>query len=459
MATDVSIIEVSPKRVNLSVNATRPLVNVSVGTSIGNTTVTASNIGAGTGIFSSKVGNDFQFKSLIAGTNIVLTPSANSITVGVTGLVNPFSDFNSGALTSDGVADSFDYTTANSVIWEYEIVGSGVKRTGIIAAGWTPDGASIDYFELETTDIGGAVTGVDLGVDIAGGNARLLVTVSSGSWVVRGSRRLIPTNGNGTGPISDSLAQGKILIGSTSNVATAQTMYGHGTLAVDGLFQIAPLVITNSRINASAAIQFSKMEVLTAGKAIVTSGLGVITTAATTATEIGHVSGVTSPIQTQLNNKVGTSLAQGALFIGNASNLVSSLTIGAASTVLTSNGTTASWQALPSGGITVSGGTPMEVKVLQIGDWNMDTTGSVSINHGLTFSKIRDVQVMIYNDAGTSLNPLDRATVLYSYHPAGLIQVTATQISLFRDASNFYDNTDYDATSYNRGWITILYEV
>lgn len=48
----------------------------------------ASNLGAGSGIFSSKVGTDFQFKSLVAGTNITLTPSGTDITIStsVTGI-------------------------------------------------------------------------------------------------------------------------------------------------------------------------------------------------------------------------------------------------------------------------------------------------------------------------------------------------------------------------------------
>lgn len=47
---------------------------------------------------------------------------------------------------------------------------------------------------------------------------------------------------------------------------------------------------------------------LTASKALVSDGSGNITTVATTSTEIGFVSGVTSAIQTQINTKAATSL-------------------------------------------------------------------------------------------------------------------------------------------------------
>ena len=42
---------------------------------------TASNLGAGSGVFAQKVGVDLQFKSLVAGSGITLTPTANDITI------------------------------------------------------------------------------------------------------------------------------------------------------------------------------------------------------------------------------------------------------------------------------------------------------------------------------------------------------------------------------------------
>ena len=42
---------------------------------------TASNVGAGEGVFKQKTGVDLEFKSLVAGTNITLTPGTNDITI------------------------------------------------------------------------------------------------------------------------------------------------------------------------------------------------------------------------------------------------------------------------------------------------------------------------------------------------------------------------------------------
>lgn len=44
---------------------------------------TASNLGAGSGVFSAKVSSDLQFKSLVAGANVTLTPSSTEILISV----------------------------------------------------------------------------------------------------------------------------------------------------------------------------------------------------------------------------------------------------------------------------------------------------------------------------------------------------------------------------------------
>ena len=70
-------------------------------------------------------------------------------------------------------------------------------------------------------------------------------------------------------------------------------------------------------------------------------------------------------------------LNQGSIFIGNASNQASTLAIGANTHVLTSNGTTASWQAIPSSGVTNftnSNGT-----FVSFGTTNTNATGAVTV--------------------------------------------------------------------------------
>ena len=60
--------------------------------------------------------------------------------------------------------------------------------------------------------------------------------------------------------------------------------------------------IENADISASAAIAFSKMANLTTARALVSDGSGDVSVSDVTSTELGYLDGVTSAIQTQLNN-------------------------------------------------------------------------------------------------------------------------------------------------------------
>lgn len=61
--------------------------------------------------------------------------------------------------------------------------------------------------------------------------------------------------------------------------------------------------IANASVAAAAAIALSKLAATTASRALVSDASGFVTAATTTATEIGYVNGVTSAIQTQINDK------------------------------------------------------------------------------------------------------------------------------------------------------------
>ena len=67
--------------------------------------------------------------------------------------------------------------------------------------------------------------------------------------------------------------------------------------------------IVNADIKSSAAIAFSKMENLTNSRALVSDGSGDVSVSAVTATEIGHLDGVSSNVQTQLDAKASSSFA------------------------------------------------------------------------------------------------------------------------------------------------------
>ena len=96
----------------------------------------------------------------------------------------------------------------------------------------------------------------------------------------------------------------------------------------------------------------------------------------------------------------------------------------------------------------------LKSKIVDIGDWNMDATVTVSIAHGLTYTNIRAIKVTIRDDVNTLYSDL---TSYYDATSSPAILADSTNVILARLTGSPYDTTDYNATSYNRGWITIWY--
>ena len=95
-----------------------------------------------------------------------------------------------------------------------------------------------------------------------------------------------------------------------SRVATYVQSGISGDITISsGTAAIGSGVIVNADVNANAAIEFSKMENLTASRALVSDGNGDVSVSAVTSTEIGYLDGVSSAIQTQLDTKATNAFA------------------------------------------------------------------------------------------------------------------------------------------------------
>ena len=95
-----------------------------------------------------------------------------------------------------------------------------------------------------------------------------------------------------------------------SRVATYVQSGISGDITISsGTAAIGSGVIVNADVNASSAIEFSKMENLTASRALVSDGNGDVSVSAVTSTEIGYLDGVSSAIQTQLDTKATNAFA------------------------------------------------------------------------------------------------------------------------------------------------------
>ena len=122
--------------------------------------------------------------------------------------------------------------------------------------------------------------------------------------------------------------------------------------------------------------------------------------------------------------------------------------------------TTSGGQIIPDGGIDAGGtGTYLKTKVIEIGSWDMDATETVIIAHGLGDEAIiRTVTVLIRQDTPPSVRSLK--TLPYP-HPSATgaegFDIDQNNVDITRGPSGFFDNTSFDDTSFNRGWIVIDY--
>jgi len=119
-------------------------------------------------------------------------------------------------------------------------------------------------------------------------------------------------------------------------------------------------------------------------------------------------------------------------------------------------GVTVDGVLLKDGGIS-DGANIIKTKVINIGDWNMDANSLVTVPHGVTQANIRSVSAYIINDAGTYYFPVTPGTNVTNPADAEIQVVAGGQVSLIRKVGGYFDNPNFDSTSYNRGWLIITY--
>lgn len=174
--------------------------------------------------------------------------------------------------------------------------------------------------------------------------------------------------------------------------------------------------------------------------------------AGVTSTEFQYLNGVTSAIQTQIDTKLATTLAQNRMFVGNASGVATTLAPGTNGYFLTSQGGVPTWTA-----------PGVKWTTVEIGDWDMDTNATATVAHGIAdYTKIRSVDVLIRPDSGAAadVRPLVSYNDSTGVMSGGITGITSTNVVMARLASGLsgvFDSTNFNATSYNRGWIMIGY--
>lgn len=107
---------------------------------------------------------------------------------------------------------------------------------------------------------------------------------------------------------------------------------------------------------------------------------------------------------------------------------------------------------------TTFGGTGgLSFTTIDIGDWDMDANNTVDVAHGLDWTKIRTISFVIRNDANSIGYVVGQSASGSNDSNLSVVSYDSTNITLTRLIGSFLDSTNFDSTSYNRGWITISY--
>lgn len=102
---------------------------------------------------------------------------------------------------------------------------------------------------------------------------------------------------------------------------------GSGT---DGFFDVQVVYVSSESVRVTTRFPLAN---LTPNRAVITDNLGQLAVSLTTATEIGYVDGVTSSIQTQLDSKLSGALPSAQIYVGNASNVATAVSMSGDATI------------------------------------------------------------------------------------------------------------------------------
>jgi hypothetical protein len=198
----------------------------------------------------------------------------------------------SGDIILDADGDNVTLKAAGTTVLDFVLNGSTdvtLDAPGDIKL--DADGGDIFFVDDSTTF--GSVTNTSGNLIIKSGTTTALtmsgadVTVA-GDLTITGDDLTMTTNTSGAALIGDGTNFNPVAIS------------GDLTIGTDGTAAIGSGVVVNADVSGSAALAFSKMENLTASRALVSDGSGDVTVSDVTSTELGYLDGVSSNIQNQI---------------------------------------------------------------------------------------------------------------------------------------------------------------
>ena len=271
---------------------------VNTGTLIGTgDSGSVSNTMLGGSIANSKLANS---SINFGGISLALGASDTTPAFDLTDATNYPTSSLSGTITNAQLAGSI----ANAKLSNSSITVSDGSNTSAVALGGTLTFAGTSN-EVEVAESSGTVTiGLPSAItaNVTGaltGNADTATALATGRTIgMTGDVVWTSASFDGSGNVTGSAT---IQAGAVENSMLADDAVGADELAANA--------VVNASVASGAAIAFSKMENLTASRALVSDANGDVSVATTTATEIGYVNGVTGAIQGQIDEKASKGFA------------------------------------------------------------------------------------------------------------------------------------------------------
>ena len=254
-------------------------------------------------------------------TNKTINSNANTLHIDLDDLgtfTGTLTEFNSGlqgdSFTSLTGSETLTNKTLTAPTITAPTITGIVTATGAVFAGASPlvfEGATANAFETtfaitdptadRTVTFQDATGTVAYLTDITGGGASEFSTVKVNTSVIfegatadAHETTLAAVDPTGDRTVSLPNATDTLVGKATTDTLTNKSIDSDNNTITN---------LVNADIKSSAAIAFSKMADLTASRALVSDGNGDVSVSAVTSTEIGYLDGVTSAIQTQLDNK------------------------------------------------------------------------------------------------------------------------------------------------------------
>ncbi len=105
-------------------------------------------------------------------------------------------------------------------------------------------------------------------------------------------------------------------------------------------------------------------------------------------------------------------------------------------------------------------------KVIDIGNWDMDASSLTTVAHGLIAANIRSMTGVIRNDENTLFHIIGGQVVTTGILEVGFSKQSApfqaydsTLIYLTRETGGVFDSGSYNASPFNRGFLTVRYDI